>query len=531
MKRRVARTALLALAPGILLLEALSCGAPPGQHNRVQPPGATPPPGDAGSFSDAAGRLYALVMTLPSAGPPSTTLTVVNARDGSLVGAHALDATDPSAFAVDAHGNAWIADKTLDLLEVVDPDAGFGTTVEPFSGTHAIAEWTDFNSTEVIAIVSATAATLTHSGSIYALDQTVLLPSGGGPPLSTSFSANGGLLAIARAGAPATSAPPDVVVAQNQPNLVSIAYRAPLSASGCAARVDDVAFAAFDPVSSPYWLALDLSCDRLYAGSAAQSTGRTIVFGAAAAPALHARHRLAVDGWTDVAWVSDGSGLRSAELDTNTPDPLVASGPTTAVALGYAGTLLWVGAQSGSSPVLTQVDTGARTGTVLTSLPTTGYVADLAYRDRPPQISAPDHVGVTLCTTNDVIAFQVGASDPDGDPVVLSLPDPPPGASFDGTEFKWSPASPGLATIQFDAISGEFLSSRSVDIVVSDCPPPPTPTPSPTPTPAPKRHHGGCDCSCSVGAGPDAGSAPGSLSLVVVAAGLLAAHWRRRERA
>lgn len=521
-KRRWRVAGLLAVSPGILALMAIACSG--GTHTQIQPPGSTPPPGAPGGYSDQAGRLYALVSTLTSASTPAIVLEVINVRDGSIEGVWDFGAIDPTGLTVDEYGRVYVANHAAGAVEVIEPDGSFRVFPDAAPGVRALGVWTDFNGYSDVAVISDTAATLALTN-IFNTTETIQLPPGG-TPNAASFSVNGSLLAISRGGAS-----PDVVVAETGGGVVSMAYRAALSSpDSCPAHADDVAYPRFG--SSTPWRALDLACDRLFAGGATQSTAETITLGSATAPAVDAGERLAIDGWSNVAWVSDGDGVKSVNLSSGVVTGVPVTGTATSLALSN-GTTLWVaGSQIGSNPTLTEVAAGATRP--LATLSSGGDVRHLVYLDRPPRIHAPSSVDTTTCGTAQTISFHVSATDDDEDVIQLWMPWIPDNATFAGTNFFWTthftePSIGSMATLRFDAISGDFLTESRVEVYVSSCPTP-TPTPPPTPSPKPSARQDESGWECSVDLDARAGAFPASSGLAVtIASGLLGLFRRRRS--
>lgn len=477
-----------------------------------------------GSYTDRAGRLYALV--IDAAG--SASLVVVNGRDGSSIGSRVLGPIDPGGFVVDERGRVYVADRLSQTVEIIDPDGDFSSTTSSAPDPRAMASWTDFNQAAQMAVVSTSAASVTRSSGFDPSDS-IALPAGGAP-VAASFSRDGGLLAIAR-----DDGTPDVVIADVAGNVVSIAYAASLSSpDACAAGVDDVEFARFG-TDNP-WYALDLDCDHLYVGGATQSTAGTVALGSSGAPALPAGGRLQIDGWTNVAWLSDGAGVKRVTLANGSVAPVVGvPGAATSIALAQAGTLLWVASvPTGEGAVLTQVASagGSSPFAVLSGPGST--VRDLAYADRPPRVTAPTSVSENDCGSGTNVTFDVTAADPDGDAVYVSLSNPPPDSSFDGVTFTGTFSDTTTygpdETLRFDTVSGYFWVQTTVPLYIDACPTP-TPTPHYSDTEA---DDGGwdfgwtCECRCAVAEGPQRNTSAGA-SVTAALLTLLAMLRRRRE--
>lgn len=491
----------------ILATAFAACGD--GTYTESVPPGSPPPPGSTGTFTDKAGRLYTVLQS--SSG--HVTLAVHSARDGGSIGSLSLGEVVPAGLAVDERGRAYLGDGS-GSVHLIDPDGGFAATTFPAPDPRAATSWTDFNGASSLAVVSDTAATVTSAG--YDPSQWVSLPLGGGVS-AASFSHDGELLAISRTGTAG-----EIVVAQAG-GLVSVAYAVPLvSPDGCLTAADDVAFARFGVASSQSWHALDLACGFLHVGGASQDTSATITLGVEPLPPRAGR-RVVVDGWRDVAWISDGGGLKRVDLSTGGVTSVGSLSGTASVALANAGTLLWVArVTTGTMPVIEEVD-GANTA-MLASLGAPGeLVRDLVYLDRPPSIDAPASVEAAGCNTG-TATFSVSAFDPDDDPVDLFLEEGASGSfsggTYSGTFYDdgWGPDG----SVTFTVMSGYFLTHRTVDIYVRECE-----SQSP-PSDEDENESAGCICHCAVAA-PARGSASGSIALLGAIVSSLA-RWRGRLR-
>ncbi len=81
---------------------------------------------------------------------------------------------------------------------------------------------------------------------------------------------------------------------------------------------------------------------------------------------------------------------------------------------------------------------------------------------------ALEPIGNRSVTINEPLSFSVTASDPDGDPVTLSVSGLPSGATFSDQEFAWTPGSDQIGSYQvtFTASDGTTQNSETVTIIV-----------------------------------------------------------------
>lgn len=487
------------------LCAALACAACGGDGGGYQdsynvPPGSDPPFGSSGTYTDAAGRLYALVRS--SGG--GATLVVVAGRDGSSVGSLPFTGLAPDGIALASDGRVYVPDAAADVVHVVTPDGGFGSSSVTTTDPRAIAA-----NGAALAVVSD--AELTLSG-VFA---PIALPPGGAPE-SAAFSRAGSLLAIGR------DAPADVVLVSIG-SLVSVAAPATLlSPDGCEPRLDDVTFARFGSASS--WYAVDTACGYLYRGGATQNTAATVAF-AAPAPALGASDRLEVDGWTGRVWIADGAGLTLVAGTAADPVPGV-SGGTTSVALANAGTIGWVAAtSSGGAPTLMQVGAAGSVSALATVGPPGSSVQALAYLDRPPYFTGLLDVHGENCDVA-TVSLAPSVDDPDGDPVDVWFADAYGGEDFtieDGvlTATYYDSGDGPDGWVRFEAMSGYFFAYAQIAIYVSECDPPEDDQDDDE-----DDDGGGCACRCTV-APPHGAPPPTGPAILCALVGLAGLRWRR----
>lgn len=496
------------LPAALFVVLAAGCGGGGfDDYNEVIPPGWHQPDElDVEVLpTDDAGRLYALVED--SSG--GSDIVVVSARDGTLAGTRTLGPLERGGFAVTPQGSVLVADRASGTLHVVETD-GFTAYEEPLSNPRALASWTDHDTEFRRAVVSDSVVSISHAA---AEESDVALPAGP-PAMAAAFFVDGESVAIARADASGS----DVVVVRSEALLwTATALELPAPA-GCTPRVVDVASPRNAPNAS--WRALDVACGRLYGGSATAEPGETIVLGSGATP-VPAGGRVAVDGWTRVSWVSTGEELLRVDHAAGTVVPMTGlAGETTSVALGNGGTRAWVAHHSTAGAVVFRAAaTSDSAGAFAVAGPPGSVVREMAYVDRPPDVSISD-VTVEGCGDGATVHMTVSVTDPDGDPAVLWL-----AHEWEHEDVEWdgnalSIEVGGDVAIELVAQSGHFLAHDFVNVGIPDC------ASDDDDDDDTDDSGSGCACECSV-ASPR--SAPRGFSYAVLFGIAALLSWRRRR--
>lgn len=86
------------------------------------------------------------------------------------------------------------------------------------------------------------------------------------------------------------------------------------------------------------------------------------------------------------------------------------------------------------------------------------------------QFPVLDAIGNKAVAEGAALSFTVTGSDPDGDAVTLRATGLPTGATFDGTDFDWTPGEDTARdyTVVFEATDGDLSDTESITISVSD---------------------------------------------------------------
>jgi hypothetical protein len=85
---------------------------------------------------------------------------------------------------------------------------------------------------------------------------------------------------------------------------------------------------------------------------------------------------------------------------------------------------------------------------------------------------APSFTGLSgkVTPVGETLTFTVATSDLDGDPVTVTAEGLPSGATFDGTQFSWTPSASSLAPVRFTADDGLTTTRQTIDILAHNPP-------------------------------------------------------------